>query len=157
MRSTRRQCTPWSLADVAERLVGQGRPGAAVFRTVVEGRAAELPPVGSDAELVLAEALRVAGMPSLSRQFPVMLGDHGPIRLDLAVPADRFDIEIDDPMWHADPVALCSAIMRAIFSCRPTAGSCSASRPTTCTSASARPQAPSPRSYFGLISRRLCA
>ena len=28
------------------------------------------------------------------------------IRLDLAVPADRFAVEVDDPAWHASPVAL---------------------------------------------------
>lgn len=102
----RRLCTPWSLGDVGERLVGQGRPGGAVFRTVLESRAAELPPVGSEAELVLADALVLAGMPTLSRQFPVNLAGIGPIRLDLAIPADRFNIEVDDPNWHADPVAL---------------------------------------------------
>ena len=102
----RRLCTPWSLADVAERLVGQGRPGAAVFGTVVERRAGDLPPVGSEAELLLADALAAAGMPELSRQFAVDLAGHGSVRLDLAVPVDRFNIEIDDPVWHADPVAL---------------------------------------------------
>ncbi len=102
----RRLCTEWSLADVAERVMGPGRPGTTVFRSVVDGRQAALPPVGSEAELLLAEALAATGMPELSRQFPVALGGHGSVRLDLAVPADRFNVEIDDPMWHADPVAL---------------------------------------------------
>jgi hypothetical protein len=102
----RRLCTPWSISDVAERLVGQGRPGAAVFRTVLGGRSMERPPVGSEGELVLADALEAAGLPALSRQFPVALGGHGGIRLDLAVPAERFNIEVDDPAWHSDPVAL---------------------------------------------------
>jgi very-short-patch-repair endonuclease len=102
----RRLCTPWSLGDVAERIVGQGRPGAVVFRAAIEGRSSEMPPVGSEAELVLAEALEAAGMPPLARQVPVRLTGGGAVRLDLAVPGDRFDIEIDDPAWHADPVAL---------------------------------------------------
>ncbi len=102
----RRLCTPWSVGDVADRLAGQGRPGAAVFRTVLDGRSMERPPVGSEGELVLADALEAAGMPSLSRQFPVALAGHRGIRLDLAVPAERFNIEVDDPAWHCDPVAL---------------------------------------------------
>src|SRR5262249_3919121 len=97
----RRLCTPWSLGDVAERMIGQGRPGAAVFRTVVDGRVAELPPVGSHAELALADALEAAGLPSLVRQLEVRLVTGATMRLDLAVPEVRFDIEVDDPAWHA--------------------------------------------------------
>jgi hypothetical protein len=102
----RRLCTAWSIGDVAERLVGQGRPGAVVFRAALEGRPLERPPAGSEGELLLADALVAAGMPALSRQFPVTLDGHGSIRLDLAVPAERFNIEVDDPAWHADPVAV---------------------------------------------------
>ena len=62
----RRLCTRWSLHDVARRLVGQGRPGAAVFRAVVDGPDAEGPAVGSDAELVLANALAVFVLPPMA-------------------------------------------------------------------------------------------
>src|SRR5262249_20832968 len=102
----RRLCTPWSLHDVGERLVGQGRPGAALFREVVSSFAGELPAVGSEAELLLADALEGAGVPTLARQFPVRLEGIGEIRLDLAVPDALFNVEVDDPHWHADPVSL---------------------------------------------------
>ncbi len=102
----RRLCTPWSLHELGERLVGQGRPGAALFREVVSSYAAELPAVGSEPERLLADALEGAGVPPLARQFPVRLEGIGEIRLDLAVPPARFDIEVDDPHWHADPVSL---------------------------------------------------
>ena len=102
----RRLCTPWSLGDVAARLMGPGRPGAAVFRTVVEPQTTQQPPAGSEAELLLAEALEATGLPCPSRQFPVTLPGHGPIRLDLAIAPARFDVKVDDPAWHADPVAL---------------------------------------------------
>jgi very-short-patch-repair endonuclease len=102
----RRLCTPWSLWDVGERLIEQGRPGGVVFREVIQGPAAKLPAVGSDPELVLASALELAGLPQLVRQFDITLDGYGDVRLDLAVPLDRFNIEVDDPYWHADPVAL---------------------------------------------------
>jgi very-short-patch-repair endonuclease len=101
----RRLCTPWSLGDVAERMIGQGRPGAAVFRTAIEGRVADRPPVGSHAELVLADAMEAAGLP-ITRQLPVRLPTGAPVRLDLAVAEVRFAIEVDDPAWHADAVAM---------------------------------------------------
>jgi very-short-patch-repair endonuclease len=102
----RRLCSPWSLADVGERMMRQGRPGTALFRTLVAGDDAALPAVGSDAELILADALEAAGMPRLTRQFEVVLPGGVTIRLDLAVPPDRFGVEVDDPEWHASPVAL---------------------------------------------------
>ncbi len=102
----RRLCTPWSLADVGERLVRQGRPGSTAFRHLLEGRSAELPAVGSDGELLLASALESAGLPALTRQFEVVLGSGAMVRLDLAVPSVRFAVEVDDPVWHASPVVL---------------------------------------------------
>jgi hypothetical protein len=102
----RRLCTEWSLCAVAERCACQGRPGSALFRRVVTGRPVDRPPVGSEAELVLAEALGSAGLPTLVRPHELVLDGHGRIRLDLAVLDERFNIEIDDPHWHADPVAL---------------------------------------------------
>jgi very-short-patch-repair endonuclease len=102
----RRLCTPWSLADVAQRMIRQGRPGSTAFREALDGRAATLPAVGSDAELLLAGALESLGLPTLTRQFEVVLEGGGSIRLDLAVPADRFAVEVDDLAWHASPVAM---------------------------------------------------
>jgi very-short-patch-repair endonuclease len=102
----RRLCSAWSLGAVAERMLGQGRPGTTVFRAVLDDHALEVPPVGSDAELLLAQAWQAAGLPVLCRQHEVALDGHGIVRLDLSVPQDRFAIEVDDPMWHADPIAL---------------------------------------------------
>jgi very-short-patch-repair endonuclease len=36
----------------------------------------------------------------------VSLGEAGVIRLDLAIPLDRFNVEVDDPAWHGGPVAM---------------------------------------------------
>ena len=102
----RRLCTPWSLDDVADRLASQGRPGAAVYRAAVDGYATRLPPAGSDAELMLADSLAAAGMGQLRRQYPVELAAGSQIRLDLAEPTLRLDVEVDDPAWHADPIAM---------------------------------------------------
>jgi very-short-patch-repair endonuclease len=101
----RRLCSPWSLVEVGERMMHQGRPGTAVFRELIRSESATVPAVGSDAELVLAIALEASGMPRLTRQFEVSLADAMPVRVDLAVPGDRFGIEVDDPEWHATPVA----------------------------------------------------
>jgi hypothetical protein len=102
----RRLCTPWSLGDVGERMIRQGRPGSSAFRELVDGRAAAVPAVGSDGELVLATALEALGLPAMTRQFEVELETGGLVRLDLAVPAERFAVEVDDPAWHASAVAL---------------------------------------------------
>jgi very-short-patch-repair endonuclease len=102
----RRLCSPWSLAELGDRLMRQGRPGTALFRGLIATDAAAAPAFGSDAELLLAGALEAAGMPRLSRQFEVALPDGITVRLDLAVPADRFGIEVDDPEWHATATAL---------------------------------------------------
>src|SRR3954447_2920508 len=102
----RRLCTPWSLGDVGERMIRQGRPGSTTFRQLIDGRAATLPAAGSDGELLLATALEALGMPPLTRQFEVELESGGTVRLDLAVPNVRFAVEVDDPAWHASPVAL---------------------------------------------------
>jgi hypothetical protein len=102
----RRLCSPWSIVDVGERMMRQGRPGTVAFRALVASRDAALPAFGSDAELILAGALEAAGMPPMTRQFEVALPDGFTIRLDLAVPADRFGVEVDDPEWHATAAAL---------------------------------------------------
>jgi hypothetical protein len=101
----RRLSSPGALLDVAARLVGQGRPGAAVFGSVIKERPLERAPAESEAELVLADALVMTGMPLPTPQFPVRI-DGQDMRLDLAIPPDRLDIEVDDPYWHADPLAL---------------------------------------------------
>jgi hypothetical protein len=102
----RRLCTPWSLGDVGGRLIRQGRPGSTAFRELIDGRAADVPAVGSDGELVLAIALEALGLPTLTRQFEVELEAGAVVRLDLAVPSEQFAVEVDDPAWHASPVAL---------------------------------------------------
>ncbi len=102
----RRLCTPWSLTDVGDRMIRQGRPGSTAFRQLLDGRDAAAPAVGSDGELVLATALEAQGLPPLTRQFEVVIGDGATVRLDLSIPADCFDVEVDDPAWHSSPVAL---------------------------------------------------
>ena len=67
---------------------------------MVEPQTALPPAVGSEADLVLSDALEAAGLPSLIRHFPVTFAGHGSVRLDLAIPAARFDVEVDDPAEH---------------------------------------------------------
>jgi len=111
----RRLCTPWSLGDVGDRMIRQGRPGSTAFRELIAGRAASLPAVGSDGELVLAAALEELGLPAFTRQFQVQVDTGGVVRLDLALPADQFGIEVDDPAWHASPVAMQRDHARDLF------------------------------------------
>jgi hypothetical protein len=55
-------------------------------------------------ELVLAEALRAAGVGGLETQFHIELPGYGPARFDLAVPSRRWAIEVDVFPTHGETV-----------------------------------------------------
>ena len=154
----RRLCTPWSLADVARAADGAGPSRRGGVPELVEASGGELPPVGSEAELLLAEALGGAGLPQPLAPVPGGPAGHGSIRLDLAIPADRFDGRGRRPRLARRPVALQRDHARDLLLCGRTAGGCSGSRPRTSTSGSARRPPPcTPGLLRRLISRRLCA
>lgn len=70
------------------------RPWIRQFLEVLDGRlrggAAE-----SHGEVVLGDALRVAGVQGLERQYRIDLPGYGPARFDLAVPDIRLALEVD--------------------------------------------------------------
>jgi very-short-patch-repair endonuclease len=93
------------LSDMATTMCGRGRPGSYVFGGVVDRRPPELPAVGSEAELRLVDALEQAGVKA-ERQHRVRLPSGRPVRIDVALVAQRLSIEVDHPAWHATPEAL---------------------------------------------------
>lgn len=93
--------TPEQVAAVADRLCGRGRPGSRMFRDVVLARPTDMPPVQSEDELVLAEALVAAGLPEPTRQHAVRLRSGRSVFLDLFIGPSLLDVEVDHSTWHA--------------------------------------------------------
>ncbi len=91
-----------SLAEIDRRLGGQGRPGAAVFHELVAWLGVDLPPVESDGELRLFDALERAGVHPV-RQHWVTLRTGAKIRFDIALPPIRVGLEHDHSFWHSNP------------------------------------------------------
>jgi Transcriptional regulator, AbiEi antitoxin len=91
-----------SLAEIDRRLGGQGRPGARSFHDLVAWLGVELPPVESDGELRLFEALERAGVNPV-RQHWVELRNGSRIRFDIALPPVRVGLEHDHSFWHSNP------------------------------------------------------
>ena len=91
-----------SLAEIDRRLGGQGRSGASAFHELVEWLGADLPPVESDGELRLFEALARAGVHPV-RQHWVQLRTGAWIRFDIALPPIRVGLEYDHSFWHSNP------------------------------------------------------
>lgn len=93
--------TAEQIADIADRLCGRGRPGSQMFRDVVLARSPEAPPVQSEDELVLVEALVAAGLPEPARQHPVRLPNGRIVYLDVFIGESLVDVEVDHSTWHA--------------------------------------------------------
>ncbi len=93
--------TDSSLRDVAIDFVSKHRPWLRRYLLQLDrrldGGAAE-----SHHETVLGDALAVAGVRPIARQFPVDLPGYGPARFDLAVPSMRWAIEVDVFPTHAE-------------------------------------------------------
>jgi hypothetical protein len=90
----RKICTMGSLGATARRLCHPTRPGSARFALSLINRG-ERPPSESHPEVVLARALRAKGVPVQPQFRGLDLPDGSTVRLDLAVPAARWGIEID--------------------------------------------------------------
>ena len=89
-----RKCTMSGLGATARRLCHPSRPGSEQFARTLLGRG-DRPAAESHPELALADALRAKGVP-VEPQFAALgLLDGSSVRLDLAVPAARWGIEID--------------------------------------------------------------
>jgi hypothetical protein len=89
------------ILDVAHRLCRRGRPGGAAFLAMVREHPDGMVPVGSEDELLLAEAMIAAGLPDPVRQHAVELGTGRKAYLDLALVEVMIDVEVDHSHWHA--------------------------------------------------------
>lgn len=94
----RRLCTAGQLRWRAGELLGQGRSGSTMLRTLLSQRT--LGRTGSRWELRTARILTAAGLPEPVRQHEV--GDDGVFvaRVDLAYPDARVVLEYDSDEWH---------------------------------------------------------
>jgi very-short-patch-repair endonuclease len=90
----RKMCTMGTLGATARRLCHPSRPGSERFALSLIGRG-ERPASESHPEVVLAEALRARGVPVQPQFRDLVLPNGAKIRIDLAVPAARWAIEID--------------------------------------------------------------
>lgn len=92
-----------SLDEAGTRLCTRGRRGSRVFRFVMEA-AADSAPVQSEAELILLDALRAAGLDPVP-QCPVRLINGATVHLDAGFPEVLLGVEVDGPT-HDDPIAV---------------------------------------------------
>ena len=90
----RKTCTMAGLGATARRLCHPSRPGSELFARTLLDRG-DRPASESHPEVVLAEALRARGVPVEPQFADLQLPDGSGVRLDLAVPAVRWGIEID--------------------------------------------------------------
>jgi very-short-patch-repair endonuclease len=93
------------LAEVGVELSSRGRPGSAAHRRLAHVEPPSIIGVMSEGELLLGDALRDVGL-TIVRQHPIALPSGRPVKLDLALPDLRIDIEVDHPHWHATPDGL---------------------------------------------------
>jgi hypothetical protein len=90
----RKRCTMQSIGAIARRLCHPTRPGSMQFACALLNRG-DRSASESHPELVLADALRRRGVPVVPQFRDLDLPGGAKVRLDLAVPAVRWGIEID--------------------------------------------------------------
>lgn len=90
----RKMCTMGTLGATARRLCHPTRPGSERFARTLISRG-DRPASESHPEVVLADALRAHGIPVQAQFRDLDLPNGSSVRLDLAVPAARWGIEID--------------------------------------------------------------
>jgi len=90
----RKMCTMGTLGATARRLCHPTRPGSERFARTLIARG-DRPAAESHPEVVLAAALRARGIPVEPQFRDLELPNGSSVRLDLAVPAIRWGIEID--------------------------------------------------------------
>ena len=95
-----RHCSMPTLWEVARRLGGHGRPGAARFNRVLSLRPAWQKPAQSGIEFRTLKAIEHAIDLTLVRQFGLRLHDGTRIHLDGADPSAKWGVEIDHVTWH---------------------------------------------------------
>ena len=96
-----RHCTLDGLVETSERLARRGRPGSAVFRTVLNDIGPGLALSESALEVRAMNLLREAGLPTPVQQYPIPWREARNGRVDLAYPSARVLIELDGRRWHS--------------------------------------------------------
>lgn len=84
------------ISRIGANAIAMGRNGSTRFRRVICDRPSELPPVMSNDELILIEALASVGI-HVERQFPIVLPGGSTVFLDGAISTIRLGLEIDGP------------------------------------------------------------
>jgi len=82
------------LGAIARRLCHPHRPGSEMFATLLMDRGLR-EPVESDPELTVLEGLQARGIPAEPQHRLLHLPNGGSVRIDLAVPAVRWAVELD--------------------------------------------------------------
>jgi very-short-patch-repair endonuclease len=95
----RQLIVPWDLQ--ALRVATHGRRGAPAVDRVADLRTSTNGVGESEWEDRIYRWLVDAGLPPPKRQYPVLLPS-GPVRLDMAYPESRVDVEFDGWEWHRD-------------------------------------------------------
>jgi hypothetical protein len=96
-----RLCTLDGLVETGERLARRGRPGSAVFRTVLNDIGPGLALSESALEVRAMNLIREAGLPTPVQQYPIPWREARNGRVDLAYPSARVLIELDGRRWHS--------------------------------------------------------
>lgn len=81
---------------IGVKAIAMGRNGSTRFRRVICDRPSELPPVMSNDELILIEALGSVGI-HVERQYPIVLPGGSTVFIDGAIAEIRLGLEIDGP------------------------------------------------------------
>ncbi len=89
-----KKCTMLGLGATARRLCHPSRPGSEQFARTLLSRG-DRPAAESHPELAVADALRARGVPVEPQFAALALLDGSSARLDLAVPAARWGVELD--------------------------------------------------------------
>lgn len=96
-----RWATEVELHTIARRLCHPRRPGSGALLDALTAREGRRP-VDSDVELLVLEGLLARGVPVVPQHSPARAQADRPARLDLAVPAARWAVEIDLHPSHGE-------------------------------------------------------
>lgn len=99
-------CSDAELGEVYRTLACKGRRGSAAWERIADLVEQAAPPVMSELELALHDALVARGLPAPVRQHPVRLPSGRTVHIDLAYPSWSVAVEADHSAWHTSPSAV---------------------------------------------------